>query len=259
MHEKNKPDSLNALDAKGFVNDDMHGKLGLVFNLPEGYLPTTLPTSLFSLLDRPKDQPRLPFPSFERRYQLATSLSESMYVFMSSRWYHKRFSSRNVFFLSKSAHNQTLPSIPDLKHPLVCGFSVSRQDDPKSESLETAISSEDKRYFHPSYKPYYTKNNKEQKYKRAFDIYAFGVLLAEIGFWGVLKRIVSSKSLEGEDFRKALINKCKDDLSCWTGERYLAVTLRCLTAESMENGSVGEELSDFYWDVVLELTKCCVG
>jgi hypothetical protein len=39
------------------------------------------------------------------------------------------------------------------------------------------------------------------------------------------------------------------------GERYCDATLRCLSAERVKDGGVGESLNDLYWQAVLELIK----
>src|SRR5271155_4388265 len=53
-----------------------------------------------------------------------------------------------------------------------------------------------------------------------------------------------------------MMEKCKTHLGCWMGERYCDATLRCLNAERVKDGGVGEDLNDFYWQAVLELIKC---
>jgi hypothetical protein len=88
-------------------------------------------------------------------------------------------------------------------------------------------------------------------------------LLAEIGFWNTLPVFALGRQRKSDlsptALRAAVIEKYKTDLTCWMGERYRDATLRCLNAEKINEGGVGEELNNFYWQVVLELIKCVPG
>lgn len=239
LHASRKPSTLQTLNTTGFINNEIAGHFGLVFDIPTNVLITREPMSLYQLLHRRKDATREPLPSLDQRYRLAASLSTSLYTFMLSQWHHKRFLSQSIAFLYEN--KVPLPKLLDLEKPYIGGFSVSRPEDPQSESIESVLSIEERSYFHPLYRPW---EPNRPKYRRAFDIYSFGLMLVEIGWWNLLKKIVPS-SADGEDFRQLVIAKCQDDLACWMGERYLAVTLRCLNVDDTNMGGVGENLSDF--------------
>jgi hypothetical protein len=246
-----KPSTLQSLATRGYINNEIAEHFGLVYDIPPSILTTRGPISLYQLLTRRKETARDPLPTLGQRYGLATSLAASLYTFMLSQWHHKRFFSRNVTLLYKD--KTPLPRLPDLENPYIGGFSVSRPEDPVGRSVEGDLSDGEKLYLHPLYRPWLSHN--QPKYRLAYDIYSFGLMLVEIGWWNLLMKIVPS-SRNGEDFRELVITKCRDDLACWMGERYLAVTLRCLNVDETDLGGVGENLSDFYWHVVLELIKC---
>jgi hypothetical protein len=93
------------------------------------------------------------------------------------------------------------------------------------------------------------------------DLYAFGLLLLEIGFWNTLSRLSATPKAKGAKLSPSaqsgsLVSKCKTDLACWMGEQYRDITLRCLNAENEDEGGVGGSLNEFYWSVVWGLMSC---
>jgi len=190
----------------------------------------------------------------EQRYNLAVVLASSLYTFMLVRWHHKRFISTNIAFLFA----RKSPFTPDLTYPFVGGFALSRPNAPGEISISGPSPEELQVYLHPDLR---VKLPQEPpKYTRAYDIYSFGLLLMEIGFWNTLSLITSRKGksskLEPRVFREEAVGECKARLGCWMGERYRDVTLRCLNIGNEAEGGIGEGLNDFYWKVVIELIEC---
>lgn len=195
-------------------------------------------------------------PSLSERFNLAALLASSLYTFRLTRWFHKRFNSTRVTFMYAGNTNEA-PKLPDLTKPYVGGFVVSRPalQERRMELQVNPTNTELGIYFHPSY--LVASPAQVPRFRAAFDIYSFGVMLAEIGFWNTMHRIVPQhRRMLPEEFRKAVITECANDLACWMGNRYREVTLRYPQAEEIGAGGVGEDLNDFYWDVVLELIKC---
>jgi hypothetical protein len=195
----------------------------------------------------------------EQRYELAAILASSLYTFMLGRWHHKRFNSHSIFFLPPL--NTPHSSEPDVSNPYVGGYAFSRLDKPQEISLIGPSKDDVELYLHPDAQKSGLKSpdKPRERFRRAFDVYSFGILLAEIGFWTTLHRIAGrtkdkSKKFSLSEVRERLIKECQSNLACWMGERYRNATLLCLNVE-LENG-LGQSFNDFYLEVVLEVTRC---
>ena len=251
LMKQNRPRTLHALDAIGFVENLSAHCFGLVSEIPNWSSIIEQPMTLHSLLSRDFSSA---LPSLEKKYKLAAILASTLYTFMLTRWHHKRYYSSSIYFLfSKSADNQN--SGPDLSKPFVGGFAVSRPDAPNEDTFEGTMTTESEIYLHPDMRA--TASQEKPQFRRSFEVYGFSILLAEIGFWNVLPKIAlgrrRSTQVSAKNLRSLLLEKCQTDLACWMGERYRDVTIRCLRAESTQEGGVGEGLNEFYWQVVLEL------
>lgn len=268
LEAQKKPSTLHTLDALGFVDNPSAESFGLVYSLPTWSSARLEPITLYHILSKeiPKSAaghtptPIPSLPNLEQRYELAAILASTLYTFMLARWHHKRFHSSSVLFLFPSSASP-LTAMPDLSKPYVGGFVVSRPDAPTEISLPGVPAKNAGLYLHPDLRV--QPPNKPPKYRSVFDIYSFGLLLAEIGFWNTIPVIVLGKQKNKDPsataLRSLVLEKCKVDLGCWMGQRYRDVVLRCLNAERLDEGGVGEELNDFYWHVVLELIKCVPG
>jgi hypothetical protein len=259
-----KPSTLHTFDSIGYL--EHNPQFGLVFSLPPLSSPLVRPVTLFDLLaQRPArlggttSAAAFPYPTLEQRYHLAAVLASSLYTFMLARWHHKRFVSSNIAFLFPSESIST----PDLSHPFVGGFALSRPDGEGEISIVGSTPEELDIYLHPDLRGI-RPPQKLPNYIRAYDIYSFGILLVEIGFWNTLPSIAPSRGksatpverLGPQDFREKIVKESRARLGCWMGERYRAVTLRCLNVCNEAEGGIGEELGEFYWGVVLPLIEC---
>ena len=198
-----------------------------------------------------------PFPSPERKYELAAILASTLYTFMLTRWHHQRYHSSSIYF-SYSQDASVQKNAADLSKPFIGGFSVSRLDALNEDTFEGVMTAESEVYPHPDMR--LATPGERPKFRKSFEIYSFGILLAEIGFWNVLPRIALGKrkstQVSPAELRNLLIEKYQTDLACGMGERYRDKTLRCLRAAHTQDGGLEEDLNDFYWRVVLELMKC---
>jgi hypothetical protein len=217
--------------------------------------------TLRELLSRRIDPlPSKALPSLETKYELAATLASTLYTFMLTRWHHKRFHSNSIYFLRRR-HADPGSAFPDLARPYIGGFAVSRPDAPAEDTFDgTAASDETELYLHPSLREKDPKK-RPSRFDISFEIYSFGVLLAEIGFWNVLPKIALSglkkEEVQPMELRELLTGKCASDLGCWMGDRYRDAVMKCLRADQ-ERG-LGRDLNDFYWQIVLELIKCVPG
>ncbi|RYP80977.1 hypothetical protein DL769_002194 [Monosporascus sp. CRB-8-3] len=256
LQEETKPSTLIALAPHGCFRCDSLSAFGLVSVLPREISNTLSPIFLHDLLLRKLKDPNTSshfLPTLSQRFAIASSLASSLYTFMLARWHHKRFNSQSILFASPIGSH-----LPDLTKPLVCGYSVSRPSNPEQISLLGPSDEEQDLYLHPDLRQ---NANTRPKYQREHEIYAFGLLLVEIGFWNTLARIATTKdqkaaSRSGGDLRGFLINKCTTEMACWMGSRFRDVTLRCLKVGHSSKQGCSSDTNDFYWDVVLELVQC---
>jgi len=176
---------------------------------------------------------------------------------------------------------------PDLENPYVSSFGLSRPENPGGISFHLFRTVEFEMYLHPVQLKALAEKKEPPKARAAFDIYGFGLMLAEVGFWnkvgnitGISNKKVSSSSSNSssssssssssgsgngknggpwgsEEVRRLVVAKCESDLACWAGRRYRDAVLTFLRAEDVMNGGVWEDLSYFFDLVVAELAKCC--
>jgi hypothetical protein len=211
-----------------------------------------------------------PMPTLSQRLTLASTLSTSIYTFMLTHWHHERFSSLHMSFMLEKPPTRitgTMPAVSpsttqaysypelDLKSPVIGGMAISRPDSTSERSLFAFPGDEELLYLHPDLRNALAAYNASPKaievsqaddtsplprYTRKNDIYALGLLLAEIGFWGPICRLTRARRPSGvdatasaltpEQLRDAVFGSCSTDLGCWMGEAYRDVTLSCLRA-----------------------------
>ena len=120
--------------------------------------------------------------------------------------------------------------------------------------MQTSVS---ETYRHPRLR---IPAHEQPRYEIKYDIYSFGLLLAEIGFWLSIAKIGAANSPRhggvSESFKLGVTNKCASDLACWMGEPYRDITIRCLQVGDPDASSSVEDLTGIYWNVVLELVRC---
>ncbi|KKY15326.1 hypothetical protein UCRPC4_g06383 [Phaeomoniella chlamydospora] len=193
-----RPSTLHSLDAIGFVENEPAQCYGLVSSVPDWSSTIMPPVTLHDLLSRTirvnsSGVPAMnlpPLPSLEQRFKLAADLASTFYTFMLTRWHHKRYHSSNIFLLIPCNANPQ-KAAPDISRPFVGGFVVSRPNAPLEHTFPGYLTSDAEIYLHPSLRV--TPPKSAPKFTTAFDVYGFGLLLAEIGFWNTLHRIIQGK------------------------------------------------------------------
>jgi hypothetical protein len=231
------------------------------------------PMTLYDMLGRkqiPGTTSKVPLPTLAQRFRLAASLGQTLYSFMLADWHHKLFNSLNIMFLpstiTQPSSAATSSSQPDVTCPFVCGFSISRTSAPEEISI-TSTTPVTEAYLHPDLRV--RPPQKRPRYTVQYEIYSFGLLLAEIGFWQPVARLSGSASTGSssssshrkqgpppapEQCQQARLAKCRQDLACWMGDEYAAVTLQCL--EVGPQSPRAREKMAFYEMVIWELDQC---
>ncbi|KAJ7467192.1 prion-inhibition and propagation-domain-containing protein [Mycena latifolia] len=214
------------------------------------------PLSLHHLLTHPD----IFHPPLELRLVLARALAASFLRFYGSKWLHKAVRSDNILFaLSRTGGGL------DLGHPIVVGFTEfarpldsrlhSRRPFEAGESCHPVLGSlppEAAIYYHPAY----LDPRAERPYSMAFDIYSFGLVLLEVGWWLPLESIPGAlqagRLLDTSYLRREVIKKAKQNLAFAMGTPYKDAVEWCLTRDA---GSDADLAVKFYGKVVVPLSN----
>lgn len=164
-------------------NDETYVCYGLVFALIQP-VPESLrfpPTSVQTLSNLYECSRK---PSLNERLGIAIALAETVLQLHTSGWLHKGIRSNNVLFLN----------IGDLKWessraagPYLAGYDYARPDHPDERTEEAPAKPELELYRHPE-----IQGVTSPKFRKAFDLFALGCVLLEIGLWSNLRFILET-------------------------------------------------------------------
>ncbi|ODH52793.1 hypothetical protein GX48_00987 [Paracoccidioides brasiliensis] len=183
----------------GLIHDPGNHCWWIAFKFPRASIAeipldsvSTQPISLLSLLESKLR------PPLETRLRLASMLATTLSELYGSSWLHKNIRSENILFpdlYQKKKSHKNEPSPLDnyssqLLSPLIAGFNYSRQET-ESQTIDKNQFHHDIRpviYRHPNY-----QGEAAQGYKIGYDIYSFGLVLAEIAWWVPLSSFLDAK------------------------------------------------------------------
>lgn len=232
-----KPLHFRTPNCVGYFNDAPRNRFGLVFRRPATSSTMYPPTSLFDLILSVET------PSLSVRVRLARLLATALQYLHSTDWIHKALRSQNIVFFTDRSR-------PDLSNPLLCGFGLSRPahnvemtERPDSNPLYNL-------YRHPLAHDGITIEG-TAGFKKAFDIYSFGVVLIEIALWMPFHRVLGiddndiqrqSRSAGTKNIHGNLLqdNRVLLMVRSAAGDIYGDVVKACLTSLGQDEGD-GEE------------------
>lgn len=260
---QDKPVSLRILQTIGVVEDfryDTSKRFGIVYRLPKNCDVSNRPISLNTLFLEESTETTLPDPFLGERFDLARALATAVYELHASGWFHKEINSHNIVFFASSDKDTT--AIGD---PYIIGFGYARPDTSDAVSLVRSLG-DHALYRHPDLRKadQDTGGQHVSRFRRKYDIYSLGLVLLEIGIWDPIT-VFNEDSLDPQGFTNRLLRVCKRDLGRHMGRIYRNVVIRCIEgldeAEddidlSEEELRKSDELMNFYWSVLSELSKC---
>lgn len=162
------------------------------------------------------DQRNTPTPVLGDRFALAFALATAFSHFHSSGWLHKGFHSGNIIFVAQNSEdNNSAEAVIRLTDPFVTGFQYSRPEGASSLSRGPLENKELEYYYHPS---------AEKGFSRRTDLYSLGVVLCEIGRWGLVGDTVSErtrhKMVDRHAWQGYMLRKILTDMGWRMGDRY---------------------------------------
>ena len=259
---------VGAMELLGWFEDPKQSRYGLVYKAPDISLHDTSlhqvrssitygrqSENLLSFLQHGASSDTLNVPNLEDRFRLAHNLASSLFHFHARGTTHRNINSNNImFFFNKTPASVQKDSQPwkegVIRKPFLASFDQSDIDAYYAQQ-EPFISSI---YRHP-----HTARGQRSAYKSAYDLYSLGVVLLEIGLWMPISRFWKSRYTRA-DFKVRLQSVYIKKLSGKCGSIYTRVVERCLRAADESDQRTGQVRlrTDFYWDVMKPLERCCI-
>lgn len=186
-------------------------------------------------------------PTLRQRFAIAKRIGEALLKWhMSANWVHQDIASHNIYFFKPLGSVQL-----DFSNPYLCGFEFSRpsdriSDNPLFENFELDI------YRHPS-----RQGMPEENHTKRHDLYAYGVLLLEVGVWRLIGSYFDKE-------RRAKLGRIKSttyirqiaerSLGHCMGLAYERATLRCLRTDlgAELDDAIESKLAKSFQDLVLQ-------
>ncbi|KAK6527713.1 hypothetical protein TWF694_004693 [Orbilia ellipsospora] len=222
----------------GYIEDDENSRIGLVFECRtplSASLTTTQEDciSLYRLIARKNKN------FLGDRFKLASWLASSLSILHTAGWLHKGLRSNNILF--------SMGDIARLTNPKLLGFEYSRPNSAYAfSSLLIFSNHEVDLYRHPR-----VQGSGRERFTKADDIYALGIILLEIGFWRPISELWHKGYKTAEEFRLILCSNYIPQLGSKVGKIYMEVVEWCIDGQETGdgNGQTGTQ-NDFFWSVV---------
>lgn len=123
-------------------------------------------------------------PSLNERLNIALALAETVLQLHTSGWLHKGIRSDNVLFIDMGDFNWEFSRAAG---PYLAGYEYARPDNPHERTEKTPAKPELELYRHPQ-----IQGVMSPKFRKAFDLFAFGCVLLEIALWSSIRSILET-------------------------------------------------------------------
>ncbi|KAI0888314.1 uncharacterized protein GGS22DRAFT_155570 [Annulohypoxylon maeteangense] len=232
--------------------DDRTKRIGYVFGIPPNGSASsnsnvyinyerdiyTYPPIRLSELIRNKDAP---VPLLGDRFQLAYTLACAFSCFHAAKWLHKGFHTGSIFFFQKSDGRI------DITEPFISGFQYSRPQGEASLAYTPLAEPQIEHYYHPDAHRGFTKSR---------DLYSLGVVLCEIGRWGLLADL-REKPKGRDNWRDFMLEKVLVDLGWRMGDKYQSAVRTLLDCELPNDDISHDYFAEQFLDKVMRLLSSC--
>ncbi|KAJ8072375.1 hypothetical protein PM082_015934 [Marasmius tenuissimus] len=217
-----------------------------------GSLTSAQPLSLLHLLQSGSFRPAL-----EQRLALANNMAAVLSRLYGGRWLHRSVRSDNIVFPQSPS-----PAF-DISQPVIVGFEYSRQYTEPASIDFVAQDFGQAVYRHPDYQG---EAANRTGYRLSYDIYSFGLLLAEIAWWVPLEKVYQDvmkkkpgggnpseyRTPQAKSFMEEITRKVGKEMAFRVGSVYQKVIDWCLK-QGMTFADDKDLAVDFYSNVVVPL------
>jgi hypothetical protein len=239
-----RPSSLCILDYQGFFHDFNKGRFGFVSHLPED-APMRLTNQPYRTLDSVLRDEKFK-PSLTDRFDLAKALIRCVHQFHLLGWLHKGINCRNILFFDSQADRGI-----SIRQPYVTGFDLSREDSPVEISERNPDDDLD------IYRYVECRSN-ATRFSAAYDIYALGLLLLEVGFWRPLDQMAKPNKGENTNSVRAdrvdeVVPRLVKQVRHRAGDHFFNILNKCVQAPTS-----GNDFMTILEECLIELDRCCV-
>ncbi len=212
-----KSADYHTLTCLRFFHEPSSGRYGLLFAIPEG--SRRLHISLRDIISRIAGKYK---PTLGERFDMALKIGKAMLKWHLVDWVHQGIASHNIVFFYDEANGV------DYSKPYLCGFSYSRENMAPStgrfvEDFDLNV------YCHPDRQGVPTKYHRKEH-----DIYAYGILLLEIGLWTLVGKLFNDedrRSLSPYLMAQKIRKTSQETLAHSMGSQYEYATRTCLTGD----------------------------
>ena len=231
LHQTPKPKDFRVLDCIGFI--DSGEGFDFLYRFPHAVFEGAklVPRRLDELLKAGR-----PAPGIEEKLSLARALVSSIHSLHDAEWLHRNINPTNILFFVPDIEN---PGIMWDK-PYLVNFSHSRPD---GDVWVTDGPAPEKDYQHPEY---LQKSDSCSRFKKEYDYYSIGVILAEIGIWTPLVDSLRMKGGTPGEFRTILLKEYMPNLRRSLGKRYRNAVRECLDGGKLQDTAATHGLSGFF-------------
>ncbi|QIW94781.1 hypothetical protein AMS68_000299 [Peltaster fructicola] len=249
-----RPESQSNLSLLGYFEDPRQPRVGLVYDLPYSVQNRLLsnparrtenmaPLSLLRLL-RKQDRTtanagQSDAPPLEARFKLALRLAEQLYMLHLQELPHGNINSSSVLFATAN-NESTFTRMKQLRAPMWASFNIF------PHSLGGPVRAPHNIYKHPQE----GENSAGDGLK--YDMYAFALLLVEIGLWAPLGDFYKPK-YSAADFKLRIEKLWIPKLAERCGSAYMRAVQACI-----RNVDSGELTTEGMFGYIFDnLRKCC--
>lgn len=282
LAERPKPPTFCALNLLGYFSDRRDKEYGFVYEWPceigatwdDRYRPRTLNELI---VDTETDDVSFG-PSLTERFNIARKMAMCVKTFHLFGWVHKSINSHNVVLFPSVPAGRQSDTVQEDRLFLV-GFEYSRKDGRLHGTEPVTKIGDYDIYRHPDVTGFERRSDTASKpnvFERKHDLYALGLLLAEVGTWSRLELLQSSyyaASLHEADasygmgstqhiptpheFRAWVTKNGKGSIEALlkfsNGDKYVEATMACLR-EEVEGGE--DYFPSMYERVLAPLGSC---
>ncbi|OCL01655.1 hypothetical protein AOQ84DRAFT_443881 [Glonium stellatum] len=254
-----KRTSFHILPCVGYVHDRVSLNFGLVFEPPQGHDAAAPSIKMSDLYQRYRLVP------LGHRVRLASALVVALENFHRVGWVHKALRPDNIFFspsqpASASASDANISREPvalvetiDLALPYLFGFEYARAEAAGTRLDEDHVL-KNNLYRHPD-----RWSRPTEKYIKAHDVYALGIMLYEIALWKNISSDLRRDPRIPRQVRDHIQEKCKEKLPHQVGQTFADTIMACLDFKQSTEGMNEYEMQRFFQVQVKERLEKAVG